>query len=123
MIKRLAKIESAGLNIKDRGLLTFYMIVTYENSYHQSINEICLDTYDEQINERVGTAFGCELIRRLFLELDVNDFSEMAGKHIWVHWDGEGFPFEAKGISALYVDNKKSEPVIFSDVLAEFKDK
>jgi len=55
------------------------------------------------------------------LEIDVNDFSEMAGKHIWVHGDGGGFSFEAKGISALYVDNQKSEPVIFSDVLAEFK--
>lgn len=121
MIKRLAKIESASLNIKDYGVLTFYMIVAYEDGYNQSICGICLDTYDEQTHERVGTAFGCELIRRLLLELYVNDFSEMAGKHIWVHGDGDGFSFEAKGISALYVDNQKSEPVIFSDVLAEFK--
>ena len=77
MDKQLAKIKSAGLEIKERGILNFWIIVDYEDGGSQGIGGIALDTYDEGKKKRVGTAYGCEVIRRLLLALGVNDFSEM----------------------------------------------
>ena len=121
MNKKLAKISSAKLEIQERHILNFWIHVDYEEGTSQGIGGIALDEYNEEKKQRVGTAFGCEVIRRLLVELNVNDFSEMKGKHIWVHGEGEGLGFSPKGVSALYCDNSKTEPVIFSEVLEDFK--
>lgn len=120
MGKQLAKISNAKLIIKDRGILTFWIYVDYEEGMSQCIGGMALDTYDKERQERIGTAYGCEMIRRLFIELGVNDFSEMAGQHIWVYGKGSGLGFTPTGISALYTNNKNSKPVIFAEVAEEF---
>jgi len=76
---------------------------------------------DKERKVRIGTAYGCEMIRCLLLSLKVNDFSEMKGKIIWVIGEGEGFDFKPTGIQMLKVDDNKSEPIIFSNILNEFK--
>jgi hypothetical protein len=73
------------------------------------------------VKEANSTAYGCEMIRRMLLELCVNDFSEMKGTHIWVYGEGEGLSFKPKGFSALKSDNSKSNPVIFDDIHKEFE--
>lgn len=118
--EKLAKIESATLEIKERGVLNFWIYVHYEEGCHQGVGGICLDKWDENKQRRVGTAYGCEVIRQLLLCLNVNDFSEMKGKHIWVIGEGEGLSFEPKGIRALRVDSKENNAVIFDDILKEF---
>lgn len=118
--KRLAKITSASMEIKEWGVLYFWIHVNYEDGYSQGIGGLALDDYDNKKKRRVGTAYGCEMIRRLFETLDVNDFSEMKGIHIWVHGEGRGLSFTPKGVQLLSVD-KKSDPLIFSDVYKEFK--
>ena len=120
MNKQLAKITKASLEIQERGLLNFWIHVHYENGFHQGVGGICLDTWDPAKKQRVGTAAGCELIRRLLLALDVNDFSEMKSKHIWVLGEGDGLGFSPKGIQALSTDKADSKPVIFADVFKEF---
>ena len=120
MSKQLAKISSAKLNIRERGILTFWIHVDYENGGSQGIGGFSLDDYCKEKNDRIGTAYGCEMIRCLLLELCVNDFSEMVGKHIWVIGHGEGFAFKPTGIQALRVDNRRSKPVIFQDVVKQF---
>ena len=118
MNKRLAKIEKAGLNVLDRGILTFSILVHYEDGCHQDIGNRCLDSYNGI--KRVGTAYGCEMIRRLLLELQVNDFSEMKGLKVWVHGEGEGLMFNPHGVSSLRVDNPKSNPVMYADIYHDF---
>lgn len=108
------------MEIKERGILNFWIHVDYEEGCSQGIGGICLDTYDAKKKERVGTAYGCEVIRRLLLALDVNDFSEMKNKVVWVIGKGEGLGFTPSGIRALSVDNKKAKPVIFEEILKEF---
>ena len=80
MNKKLAKIRKAGLEIKERGILNFWIFVDYEEGCSQGIGGMALDEYDKEKEERVGTAYGCEMIRRLLLELNVDDFSEMSGE-------------------------------------------
>lgn len=120
MNKQLAKITSASLEIKDRGILNFWIHVEYEEGGGQGIGGIVLDTWDEEKQCRVGTAYGCEVIRQLLKCLDVNDFSEMKGKIIYVLGEGEGFGFKPKGIQNLYLNDKDKKSVIFDDIAKEF---
>jgi len=120
MNKQLAKIRSAGLEIKERGILNFWINVDYEDGGSQGIGGIALDTYDEDKKKRVGTAYGCEVIRRLLLALDVNDFSEMKGQIIWVLGEGEGWTFKPKGIKRLEVDGG-GDAVVFDEIATEFR--
>ena len=119
-MKRLAKISEAHLEIKERGILNFWINVDYEDGFSQGIGGIALDQYNAKLERRVGTDYGCEMIRRLLIELNVNDFSEMKGKHIWILGEGEGFSFKYTGIQALKVDNGSDNGVIFADIAKEF---
>lgn len=121
MNRKLAKIKSASLEIQERGILTFLINVDYEGGLSQGVGGICLDDYDKEKQKRVGTAYGCEMIRRILLCLGVNDFAEMKGKHLWVHGEGDGLSFSPRGIEALSVDDVNAEPLIFNDVYEEFQ--
>lgn len=121
MNKALARISSASLCIHDRGILTFYIHVDYEDGMSQGIGGYALDKYDEKLKQRVGTAYGCEVIRQLLLVLGVNNFSEMVNKDIWVLTEGTGLGMKPLGIQTLRGDGSKS--VIFKDILDQFKTK
>lgn len=121
MNKQLAKITSAGLEIKERGILNFWIFVDYEDGGGQGVGGIALDSFNKEKKERRGTAYGCEMTRRTLIALDVNDFSEMKGKMVWVYGEGEGLSFKPKGIGQLNVNSKK-DPVMFDDVFAEMGD-
>jgi hypothetical protein len=120
MQKRLAKIRQARLDIQERGILNFIILVDYEEGMSQAIGGIALDIYDEEKKRRVGTAYGCDLIRRLLLELCVDDFSEMNGQQVLVYGEGDSLSFKVKGISALKTNNPNSKPVMFNEVAEEF---
>ena len=120
MSKKLAKISKASLEIQERGILNFWIHVDYEEGCSQGVGGIALDTYNSEDDTRVGTAYGCEMIRLLLIELMVDDFSEMKGKHVWVIGNGDGFSFKPTGISALKSDNSNSKPVIFAEVAEKF---
>ena len=118
MKKKLARITKAGLEIKERGILNFWIFVDYEEGCSQGIGGIALDTWSDKKKDRIGTAYGCEMIRRLLLCLNVNNFEEMVGRDIFVLGDGEDFNFYPKGIKTLRADGGKS--IVFSEVAEEF---
>ena len=93
-------------------------MVDYEEGCSQGVGGIALDIYDKDKKHRVGTAYGCEVIRQLLLALNVNDFSEMKGKTIYVLGEGKGLSFRPLGIKTLQLDGGKE--VIFSKILEEF---
>lgn len=121
MKKELAQISSATLEIQERGILNFWIYVNYENGFSQGIGGIALDAYDEKTKTRIGTAFGCELIRQLLLVLNVNDFSEMNNKNIWVLTEDSSSLIDIRpiGIQTLRADGGKQ--IIFNDILNKFK--
>ena len=118
MNKQLAKITKAYLGIKDRGIFHFWIHVDYEEGCSQGIGGYALDTYDEKLKRRVGSAYGCEMIIQLLKVLDVDDLSEAKGKMIWVLGEGKGFGFKPKGLESLSVDGKK-RTLVFDKVLEE----
>ena len=113
--KKLARIKSATLEIKERGILSFWIFVDYEDGGSQGIGGIALDDYCEDAGDRIGTAYGCEMIRQVLICLNVDDFSQMKGKDIWVLGHGKGFCFKPCGIASLKADGGKE--FIFEDVL------
>lgn len=120
LIKKLAKVNSFKLNIKYTGSLIFKLDVDYEDGLSQGLGGLVLDNYNIVTGERIGTAYGCEMIRQLMLTLDVDDFNEVKNKIIYVLGEGEGFQFKAKGIETLNVyGNVKT--LIFDDVREMFQ--
>jgi len=123
MQEKLAKITSADIYIEDHGILTFTVVVDYEDFGCQGIGGYSLDTWDKKRDRRVGTAYGCDMILRLLKALGVNKLSEAKGNKVWVLGEGEGFSFKPKGIRGLSVDGiKKEDALIFEDVYKAFKD-
>ena len=123
MKEKLAKISKATLGM-ERGILSFWIHVSYEDGTGQGVGGLALDSYDEDSQKRVGSAYGCEMIRRLLHTLGVDDFSEMKNKHVWVLGEGIGFSFSPKGIRPLNVDdsrNREDTTLIFSDVYEQMR--
>lgn len=125
--KNLAKISKATLSM-ERGILSFWIFVEYEEGGGQGVGGIALDSpkkesqslWKKKFIKRQGSAYGCEVIRRLLVALGVNDFSEMKGRNIWVLGTGEGFDFKPIGIQKLRNDLGDEDPVIFGDIRKEF---
>ena len=118
--KKLAKISKFKLNVNDRGILMFWIDVDYEDGLSQGVGGLVLDEYLEgnngSLGKRVGTAYGCEMIRQLMLTLEVDDFNDAKDKIIYILGEGEGFSFKPKGIQTLSVyGNKKS--LVFDDLI------
>ena len=124
MERKLAKITSARLEIQDRHILSFWIFVDYEEMGCQGVGGMALDSYCEDRKGRVGTTYGCEMIRRLLMLLGVNELSEAKGKMVWVLGEGPGFSFKPLGLETLRVDSKKGETksLVFEDVYKEFAD-
>ena len=120
--KNLAKITGASLEIKSRGMLNFWIYVDYEDGCSQGVGGIFLDSYDKEKKERVGTAYGCEMIRQMLLTLGVDDFSEMKGKYVWVLCEGEGLSSSPKGFETLRVDGEVKS-IIFDNIYEESKER
>lgn len=118
MKKELARITDARLEIQDRGILSFWIYVDYENGSSQGVGGLVLDEWSKVYESRVGTAYGCEMIRQLLLCMNVNDFSKMKGKDIFVLGEGEGLSFKPLGVQALKADGGKS--VVFRDIASMF---
>ena len=120
MKKQLAKVTGATLQIQERGILSFYVFVDYEDFGRQGVGGLSLDTWDEEKKRRVGTAYGCEMIRQLLLFFGVNNLDEVKGQHVYVLGEGEGLRFQPKGFEHLHVSGNKAKPILFEDIAKEF---
>lgn len=120
--KKLARVSKATLNIQDRGCLNFWVHVDYEEGCSQGVGGIALDNYDKLLDQRVGTAYGCEMIRQTLNVFNVNDFSEMKGKLIYVLGAGEGLSFQPCGFERLNIDKtyKKDDVCNFKEIYEQF---
>ena len=121
---KLAKVESATLEIKERGILNFWVFVAYEEGCSQGVGGLALDTWNERLKRRVGTAYGCEVIRQLLLFFGVNNLNEAKGQLVYVLGEGEGLSFKPHGFKHLSVEkNGRPEYIDFREVLKEFGEK
>ena len=91
-----AKIKSTMLGLEDHNIMTIYLNLDY-GSTRQSFGGYQIDKPLEDINGvivgRMGTAFGCEFIRKVLEVVDVRCWEDLPGKHIRVEredeWNGK----------------------------------
>jgi len=118
---KLAKVESASFEIKERGILNFWVHVAYEDGCNQGVGGLALDTWNKDLNRRVGTAYGCEMIRQLLLFFGVNNLTEAKGQVVYVVGEGEGLSFRPTGLKHLRVlKDKRPEYICFNEILEQF---
>jgi hypothetical protein len=77
----IAKIESTFLGIEDHGIFTAFLHVTY-GSGGQGIGGYAMDEYDGE--NRVGTAYGMEWIRRVLLACGVDSWEKLSGRTVYL---------------------------------------
>lgn len=117
--KKLAKITRCDFSFTDTNkILILNIDVDYDEFGSQNICGLILDNYDKDKKERVGTAFGCELIRKILDTFDCNNLQNIVGKVIYVLGDGDGLAFKPKGFERPSFDNGKK--IIYDDILKEF---
>lgn len=118
---KLAKVESATLEIKERGILNFWVFVNYEEGCSQGVGGLALDTWNERLKRRVGTEYGCEMIRQLLLFFGVNNLNEAKGQLVYVLGEGEGLSFKPHGFKHLSVEkNGRPEYIDFREIYEQF---
>ena len=116
MRTEIAKVNNLNIYIQDHGILTFTIDVTYEDGTGQGVGGFALDTFDTVKKERVGTSFGCQMIKML---LDFFDgINNAKGQIIQVIGEGDGLSFKPLGIEKAFTHDRKT--IIFNDVLKEF---
>lgn len=121
MEKKLAKISKAGLEIQERGILNFWVFVDYEDGFSQGVGGLTLDTWDEEKQSRVGTAYGCEMIRQLLLFFGVNYLEECKGQVVYVLGEGKSLSWKPLGFEHLRVERKnRPEQIVFQQIADEF---
>lgn len=118
MEKKLAVIESASMNYFDRGMLVVNATANYEDGFHQGVLGICLDKYDKQIEERVGTAEGMDFLIKLLQFFGVDNLTEVKNHYCYVLVEGESLCIKPVGLEQLAINKNKRcalKQLIFAD--------
>ena len=124
MIKKLAKIETMGLDWFDRGILVVNAYGEDEDGWYQGFLNHVLDSYDEDLKKRVGTASGMNFLIDLLKFFGVNNLTEVKDYICYVLIDDDERPMSRKvlGFEQLHVNpNKRSklDKVIISDYFGD----
>ena len=112
MIKKLAKIETIGLNWFDRGILVVNAYGKYEDGWCQGFLNHVLDSYDKDLEERVGTASGMNFLIDLLKFFGVDNLTEVEDYICYVLIDDDERPMSRKvlGFEQLHINpNKRSK--------------
>lgn len=109
MIKHLCKVTEASLGYQDRKILILNAFVSLEQGGCLNIFGNVLDSYDETRKRRVGSAYGCELIRQTLDFFGVSDLHEIKDYYCYVLSNKEyiSSSSDVLGIEQLGCSDKK----------------
>ena len=109
MFKHLCKVEGASLGYQDRKILVLDLTVSLEHGGYLNIFGNVLDSYDETRKHRVGSAYGCELIRQTLDFFGVSDLHEIKDYYCYVLSEKEYISgsWDVLGIQQLDCSDKK----------------
>ena len=75
-----AIIERTMLGYEDHGIFTCYLYLNYGGS-GQGFGGYFLDSYDEEKQERIGSAYGMDFIVSILKVMEVSTWEELKGMH------------------------------------------
>ena len=124
MNKILCNVTSVKTNYQDRGILILDVFVDLETGGGLSIFNMVLDTYDKEKKERVGTAYGCEMIKACLDFFGVNNLSEVKNYKCYLLTEKDFIrnAGDVLGLKQLpfYEYEGNLQEIIKADVLKEF---
>lgn len=92
-----AKIVSTFLGREDHGIFTAYLSLQMLGS-GVNIGGYSLDTYDEDLNRRIGTAFGLDQVIRIIETVGADSWEKVAGSEVVLLTQDR---FQSLGIASL----------------------
>ena len=109
MIKHLCKVTGASLSYQDRKIMVLNLFVNLEDGGSLAVFNNVLDSWDEDRKHRVGSAYGCELIRQTLDFFGVSDLHEIKDYYCYVLSDKEyiSSSSDVLGIQQLDCSDKK----------------
>ena len=127
MNKELCNVTKVCTSYQDRRILILDVFVDLESGGSLSVFNMCLDTYDQDKKQRVGTAYGCEIIRQTLDFFGVDDLSQIKNYKCYLLTDKESIwcASDVLGLEQLPFDQFKHQrqQIIKAEVLKEFGDK
>lgn len=76
-----ARIISAKLTCED-GAMMFSIACQLPRGWSQVYTSPVLDEYDDRTKDRIGTAFGMELVRKMMTVAGVDEWGKLVGSHV-----------------------------------------
>ena len=124
MNKQLCNVTKVCTSYQDRRILILDVFVDLESGGSLSVFNMCLDTYDQDKKQRVGTAYGCEMIRQTLDFFGVDDLSQIKNYKCYLLTDKESIwcASDVLGLEQLPFDQFKHQrqQIIKAEVLKEF---
>ena len=124
MNKKLCNVTKVCTSYQDRRILILDVFVDLESGGSLSVFNMCLDTYDKDKKQRVGTAYGCEMIRQTLDFFGVDDLSQIKNYKCYLLTDKESIwcASDVLGLEQLPFDQFKHQrqQIIKAEVLKEF---
>lgn len=93
-----AKIDGTMLGVEDHGIMTCYLHLDYGDGGHQAFGGYSMDTPIKAKTGctdgmgRVGTAFGCELVKRIIETVGAAKWEDLKGYYIRVKYNDPNGP-------------------------------
>lgn len=121
---QLCNVKSVTTNYQDRKILILDVNVELVDGGGLSVFNVVLDTYDKDKQKRVGTAYGCEMIKACLDFFGVNNLSEVKNYKCYLITEKE-FIWNASDVLGLkqlpfYEYERNLQEIIKADVLKEF---
>ena len=102
-----ARISDAYIRLDRNEFLTAWLMLDFGGST-QGFGGYAFDTYDKEEDLRIGTAWGCEYIRRILTTLGVSDWDKLNGLAVRVKKE-DGYQGKIVGVGH-FIKDKWFEP-------------
>ena len=125
MKRELGIIRSTQLGIEDHGIMTFFLHFDFGGTC-QGFGGYTLDDRPEKRevgSHRRGTAFGCEVIRRILEAVGVDNWEELVGNEMWVIREDDKHNAMIRGIEAPKYRKRAGRPFNIQKLAEQFKKK
>jgi hypothetical protein len=115
--EQIGKITSTYLGIEDHGIMTCYLNMDLGSSV-QGVGGYGLDSPQRDENDefigRVGTAYGCEFIRRILKACGVDTWEKLPGRTVFVIRESDRWGSKVLGIKPL--PTERGEEFLFASL-------
>lgn len=77
-----AQITSTSLGCSEWGIFSFEIWLKGADGKNYRFGECCLDTYDQDMKRRIGTAKGMDFLMQTLITIGVSRWEELPGKYV-----------------------------------------